>query len=692
MSCRILYVGVVAFSALLCLPGALGAQQSIVPEWNDARVLELVRTGIERRMTEVVDTSLHDYAASARGYVYFLLDAPELDRQTLVRTDQVAVEMYWRAPDEVRQRIVGLRERRELPVTRLYYYLDRLTVVQDNYGQGIVIADGDNVNDVLHPIAEGAQAHYDYRLADSLTMRLAGLPDPVRVQEVQVRPKNADVPAIVGSVFLEASSGALVRMNFTFTPAAYVDPRLDQISVTLENGLWQGRYWLPYEQRLEIRREIPELDLPFGTVIRTHMRIGDYRFDEGVPDWLFRSNLPITMAPREQREAFVFDEPIDAEWRADGIGRALEVDEIRQEARALLTRQVMSGLPQLRLGFGSASDIFRYNRAEGPALGFGWGLRPAASLNARLIGGYAFGANHPTGSAEIATRSGTEATIAAYVNRPGDVGGFEPAAGVTNSVAALLFGRDWLDPYYASGVTGTARVWERGSWSANGSLRIERQRSAELTTSYSVFDGADAFRPVRAIDAGDHASANLTVRTEVSTLTGDWSAQFGGGGGRRLGGEPLTYARVEAAGALSSSRPNRRASLEASASAGALFGEVPLQELYLIGGRGSLPGYDHRAFGGDRHALLRLTASADIAHPWLRARSFAGLGWTGASAHGTAALAEWGAVTSPGIKPALGLGLGVFYDLIHLDLVRGVGDEARTQLIVEIQRPFWDFL
>ena len=74
------------------------------------------------------DAELRSYAADGRGYVYFLLDAPELDRQTLVRTDQVALEIYWRAPDRMRQRIVGMRQQKELPVTRLYYYLDRLTV------------------------------------------------------------------------------------------------------------------------------------------------------------------------------------------------------------------------------------------------------------------------------------------------------------------------------------------------------------------------------------------------------------------------------------------------------------------------------------------------------------------------------------------------------------------------------------
>src|SRR5690606_31697233 len=149
------------------------------------------------------------------------------------------------------------------------------------------------------------------------------------VHEIEVRPKNPDEPAIIGSIFLEAASAALVRMTFTFTPSSYIDPRLDFINVALENGLWAGRYWLPYEQRLEIRREIPELDLPFGTVIRTRMRVGNYRFNEEVPIWLFLSPNRITMAPREERESFGFEQPIDAGWRIEGFDRPADVTEVR---------------------------------------------------------------------------------------------------------------------------------------------------------------------------------------------------------------------------------------------------------------------------------------------------------------------------------------------------------------------------
>jgi len=135
------------FLVLLAIPAVSAAQAgagrppvgepATTAEWNSPRATELLIRAQERRQLQQVDTAMLNYQADARGYVYFLLDHPESGRQNLVRTDQVAVDVYWRAPDEVRQHIVGWRERKELPVSRLHYYLDRLTVVQDNYGDGI---------------------------------------------------------------------------------------------------------------------------------------------------------------------------------------------------------------------------------------------------------------------------------------------------------------------------------------------------------------------------------------------------------------------------------------------------------------------------------------------------------------------------------------------------------------------------
>ncbi|MBI4410629.1 MAG: hypothetical protein HY561_13025, partial [Gemmatimonadetes bacterium] len=289
----------------LLLTFAVPAAAQAPGEWNGARAPELLGQARARRATPHADSGLVDYQARATGYVYFYLDRKDTDERTLVKVDQVALDVYWGAPNRTKQRIVGLRDVSRLP-NRMAYHLDHLTIVQDEFGDVIRMGEGDEVRDVPHPAAPGADSIYDFRLADSLTLRLAGSPEPVRVYELQVRPRRLDRPAFLGSLYVDRTTADIVRMNFTFTPVSYVDRRLDYIRVSLDNGLWQGKYWLPHEQRVEIRRQLPELDFPAGGVIRGTLRVGGYRFNQSLPESVFRG-YPVTAVPAQMRESFPFE-------------------------------------------------------------------------------------------------------------------------------------------------------------------------------------------------------------------------------------------------------------------------------------------------------------------------------------------------------------------------------------------------
>src|SRR5690606_12941406 len=102
---------------------------------------------------------------------------------------------------------------------------------------------------------------------------------------------------------------------------------------------------------------------------------------------------------------------------------------------------------------------------------------------------------------------------------------------------SLLFGDDWHDPYYASGVRAQLDLWRHGSWSLVTSARAERQRSAELTTTYSLFGDAASVRPVRAIDEGDQFAATLDLRHETASPVGGWRGGIRVGAGRLVGVE-----------------------------------------------------------------------------------------------------------------------------------------------------------
>src|SRR5688500_17220730 len=207
MGLRRKLMGAALALAALAAPAAAAAQEG---GWNSERALELVRRAQERRQVALSDTGMVDYQADARGYIYFYLDRRDTGERTLVKTDQVALDVYWKAPNLSKQRIVGLRDERNLP-TNIQYHEDHLTVVQDNFGDLIRLGDGDEVADVLHPAAIRGQGSYDYRLADSTTIRLPGAQEPVRVYKVQVRPKDASRPAMVGSIFVDRRGGDIVR-------------------------------------------------------------------------------------------------------------------------------------------------------------------------------------------------------------------------------------------------------------------------------------------------------------------------------------------------------------------------------------------------------------------------------------------------------------------------------------------------
>ena len=280
--------------ALALATGASPAVAQQASSWDDLRVLELVERGTATRQAAVMD-GLRAYTADARGYVYFFLDRQAGEERNLVKTDQLAVRVYWKAPGLTRQHILGRRDDRRMP-TNIRYHLDHLVIIQENFGDVIRIGDGDEVSSVLHPLAPGAAARYEYLLADSITVAFADGLDPVRVYEVQVRPRDPGLPGFVGTLFLDRETAAVVRMNFTFTPASYVDRQLDYIRVSLENALWDRRYWLPYRQSLEIRRKLPFLDLPVGSVIRGRWEIGDYNFEDDLPD-LFFLGPPVVRNP-----------------------------------------------------------------------------------------------------------------------------------------------------------------------------------------------------------------------------------------------------------------------------------------------------------------------------------------------------------------------------------------------------------
>ena len=675
----------------LALVVALGPVLSVAPlaaqAWNSDSALALARRGVERRTAAAQDSALSDYKARAHGFLFFLGQFGEglSEPPRLVKADQLELEVYWKAPRLSKQRIVGWRDRTELP-TEMVYHQDHLGIVQNNFGPLIRLGDGDEVRDVPHPLSPMGAGVYDFALGDTLIIELPER--PVRVITLAARPKEYDRPRIVGTLYLDAETADLVRMRFSFTAAAYRDAQLEDVSIVLDNALWESRWWLPYRQEIEIRRRVTWLDFPARGIIRGRWEIDGYVFNLGlVTSWFV--GREITALPKAERDAFAWAEPLEVAIRdvAEPV-RQNDLERVRAEVQNIAGRRVLSGLQPRRLGARRLSDLVRVNRVEGLALGAGIVWRAGGDrLESRLLTSYGFGDHQFKGAVSVADASGLE--VAAY-REVRDVGDVPVIAPVLNSIAAQEFGNDYGDYYLASGARMGVRrpLGPRGEWYAT----VGRERIRSVRARATSANGTLRANP----PLGDTVLTVVRVavrrKSEGFAVHRDLYVDVGAEGGRLDGG--ATYARVSLAGHLLVPLGATRLLLRVEG--GLATDELPPHRAFVLGGRGTLLGDDFRAWGGRRAALghlewrlpvrglsfgigpvARVPASVTVA-PYVAA----------GRASGAISGAPWAA--TPDTRMTLGLGVELF-GVLRFDA--GVGlERRRVSMAFDLMRDFWDIL
>jgi hypothetical protein len=177
---------------------------------------------------------------------------------------------------------------------------------------------------------------------------------------------------------------------------------------------------------------------------------------------------------------------------------------------------------------------------------------------------------------------------------------------------------------------------------------------------------------VRPIDEGNELA--LAVRLLRPMPDGEplgWSALLEGETGAL---ESEAFGRVTADASLRLRNADHSRTLQLRARAGVTGSDPAAQHLFTLGGAGTLPGHDYRSFGGSRFALLHLEASHEVLRPWIRVRALGALGATGGLQDGsTRAWTAWGLQDTDGVAASAGAGVSLFWDIIRIDRVRGLG-------------------
>lgn len=669
--------------------------------WNDARATDLAQRAVQRRLAQLADTGLRDYEARARGYVTFLAQAGEglTDPPRVVKADELGLEIFWQAPDRSKQRILGRRDTLLLP-TDIRYHRDHLGIIQNNFPDIIRLGDGDEVEDVPHPLSPQGLQLYDLRLVDSLRIRLPT--SAIEVYQLQVRPRDPAQPRAVGSLFIERATAQLVRMSLSFTRAALKEQDLEDLVVTLENGLVEGRFWLPRRQEIEIRRTGTWLDFPFRGIIRGRWEIRDYTVNAGGLAPEFFTGDEIVLAPPDRQARFRFEgnilDKLPPEVR---VATDDDVAAAQEQARAVVRAELLQRRGGTQLAGRALSDFVRVTRVEGLALGAGIARRIGEGWRVSGHARWATAEETLRGGASVGWERANGAGLSLRAARElGEIGIVPEGSGVVNSIAAQEFGRDWTSPFDRRVVALRADfpVFGEARWRTG--VEVARERHEPVSVNASPAFGR--FEPVPVVDRLEAWRLSLVARRPVAI-------GWGGGELRAATAFDVWYAD-RASRTAWFARPSADVEWQKAFGArdrlvlrtiatGVIGHEPPVQLQARLGGAITLPGTPFHAVRGSWAASQRIEWQHRVAAPSLPlgryGRTNANVvlapyvvlahagGWTRAEERGLA-----------GVRPAVGLGLLSLFDVLRVDVAVPLRHPGRTPVMfhLDVSRDFWRIL
>jgi hypothetical protein len=646
-----------------------------------------------------IPEELRDYRSQVHTTMQLSIGADTLGVADLPATvDELVSEVRWHRNGFLHQEVTGHRMRVLVPLPyTLATIFETVWVVPHLYGPRIYAPLAGPP--ALNPFSANGPNYYRYRAEDTIRIRL---PDelltlvPITVRP-RIAPDRSDVPLVVGTFYIDTSRGAVARARVGFAGRDRILPRtLGQIEtfIELENGLWEGRYWLPFRQRRDI---LFESRLLGGSVAaRVVNRFVDVELNTG---WAPSGELvQLNWNLLGERAAFV-------DWRGP-IGdeeSELSIEDFADLRIATTAEGRADDRIQAQFHFDRGSHLFRFNRVEGAFLGLGGRIIPPFPRLTRwelyATGGWAFSEQAARG--EIVYRRGTAVVPlltegidwgfeASGYRRLRDIQPFRPTFmwDWFYTLPALLWGSDPRDYYDATGGE-FALIGRQGRLSGRAGLRYERHDSVSVNTDRFLFGVSDEFEPLAGIEPG-----NLFA-VEAGTQFSLGPGAFG------IGNSLLTRAEGEVG--FADFRYNRLTGLlslryglgpltvAARGDAGHAWGDVPPQKLFRFGSVEGLRGYEPNEFGGSTAALGRARLLLGIPPRSARPLARSGLflipplrpnlvflgetGWTDVDTEHVEALDRLGARVTDGFRTSIGIGLSIFDDAVTVERLVPLDDE-----------------
>lgn len=600
--------------------------------YSSRAVKELVeRAAIANRR---VPESLGGYQARVESEMSFVARQADGNEATF-SVEQTASVVRWSRGGEFEQHVIGYRTQSVgLTLSALGLFRDPWTVPV-LYGNRITLLFGQpdtthrrgtrrrrqTASLAVHPFAEDREAVYRFSGGDTVVTLRPGRRD-IPIVRVHVEPHSGRLTRSTlvfrGDIDLDAQRAQIVRMRgyfVTFGPRPSVRSRLlaSQMEAVayaeLENGEFDQQFWLPTFQRVEAQAGFPLLGDQRG-VFRVLSKFRDMSVSTsaamaGGPaanrDTLSVTLHRLTFAPADSIDRF-------ADW-SQAIGALSAPAHADDFADIAPDAWRSSGAPLLRFRYQAGSDLFHYNRVEGPYTGIGGEvkLRDAGpGIVARANVGWAWAEQTIRGRVSIerqagalwpSLRAGRSLAITNDFREPFDSG----------STLGALFSVDDYDYVdrrsvmagltYLPGRRRDVRVRIEGGFASDQYTPARRDRGV-------VARGDSGFRFNRGVDAGSYRTAIAKFELHPDVNAAFVRPGVGALVQAEIATGDLEWRRAEAR--LVARRMVWGVIYAARADIGAVSGaSIPPQQLLELGENQNLPGYGYKEFAGNQAAVIR---------------------------------------------------------------------------------------
>ena len=263
--------------------------------FKDARARDLLLRARAARLIQ--DSSLTGYDANAYERMSVGMGFKRIGRDHLLMRSERASHVMWQRGKGAIIDVKGQRSAFPMldgvghgdinfgSVAEIPYYPGRETLW---VGSGLAKADVSE-NEMIHPLATGAEAYYTYASGDSVGFQLPG-GQRLELRELLIRPREPKWNVAVGSLWFDASTAQLVRAVYRMAQQMdimavakeaneedhdpddeiprwvkpIITPMKAMISaITVEYGLHEGRFWLPRSQTVEGDAQVSFMHIPF---------------------------------------------------------------------------------------------------------------------------------------------------------------------------------------------------------------------------------------------------------------------------------------------------------------------------------------------------------------------------------------------------------------------------------------------